>query len=973
MSRSSAPKMFFPVLWIWIVGIVTLSAVAVVAVRSAKSNLAVQAGTLATVPAQQPATARRPTTAMRDRIRAQYAALPLAFEANEGQTDARVKYMARGNGYKLFLTSSQAIMTLPARHRASQVRDMMMHKRQGSAAVRTMLRKRMQGAARSSVASVQMNFVGASQNSKLEAENLQPGKMNYFVGKDQSKWRSDIPLFGRVRYHDLYPGVDLAFHGAGPSLEFDYVVRPGADASSIELGFSGADGVRLGDSGSLLLQTSAGTIELHKPVAYQRVGENRELIAANFEIEKDHRVRFRLAPYDHNRELVIDPTVTYSTYFGGDFADYGIGIAADASGNWYITGATDSDTIPGFPNQTLNLSFDAFVTKVNSSGVVVNTTEFGGSGDEFPGGIAVDSQGIYVSGTTESSDFPATVGQTTFLGGIASGANDAFAIKLSLTGGFLWGTYIAGTDSDSGQGIAVDSSHNVYVVGETFSSDLGGAAGGVNPLPSGNALNLGTGSGPDDGYIVKLNSSGTAYSLVSYIGGSDGDLATGVALDSNGNIYVSGETISTDLPVTSSVVQGQCGTDGNCNATASGPLDDGFVVAINSNLSGYKYVTYYGGSDVDDALAIAVDSAGNAFITGTTLSSDFPTQGPLQSSLAGSQNAFIAELNSSGTAASYASYLGGNGSDLGLSIALDGSDNVYVTGQTTSTTFPMVNPTQANPSGNTDAFVSVYGLSQGLMLFSTYLGGEADEDQFEGGIGLDGSHNIYVTGDTTSASFPTTTGAIQTAYGGGTCIGNIGNNVPCTDAFVTTFGPATAPDFTVAATTPATVTPGSSGASTVTLTALNAYSQSVTLGCSVSGSGSPLPACSASSFSPGSVTPTGSGATSTLTITTTGASAALYRSSGIVYAMWLPVVGVSLLGMRLSTGRRKKKLLGFILLGVVMMALFFLPACGGGNSGGGGGGGGCSGCTPAGNYTVTITGVDANNLAHSTQVTLAVN
>jgi hypothetical protein len=960
-----------------------IAGAAVVAAGTAKS-IHQKGVPVATVsPKQEALGANTTAVAARSRTQARYAALPLAFEANEGQTDAQVKYVARGNGYKLFLTASQAIMALPARKRTSEVRDMMMNKRRGVARVKAMGRKRVLSREReSSVAVVRMNLLGSNPNVQLSADNPQPGKVNYFLGKDPSKWRTNIPLYGQVSYHNIYPGVDLAFHGAGQQLEFDYIVKPGANAAPIVLGFQGAEKIQTDDAGNLSLATSAGPVQLHKPVAYQLSGDTRQPVGARFVLRSDNRVAFEIGPYDHSRELVIDPTVTYSTYFGGDFADYGVSVAADASGNSYIAGATDSDSIPGFATPTINASFDTFVTKIDSTGTLQFTTEFGGSGDDFPGGIAIDSQGIYIGGTTDSSDFPATVGQTLFLGGISNGDNDAYAVKLSLSGSFTWGTYIAGSDSDSGLGVAVDSSHNVYVVGETFSQDLGGALGGVNPLPSGNQLNLGSGSGDDDGYIVKLNAGGTAYLLISYLGGSNGDLATGVALDGSGNIYVSGETVSADLPVTSGVVQSQCGTDGTCNATSSGAFDDAFVASIKSDLSNYNYVTYYGGSNADDAFAIAADTAGNTFITGTTFSTDLPTHGtPFQNSLKGTQNTFIVELNAAGSSATYASYFGGSGSDFGLAVAVDGSDNVYFTGQTSSPNYPTLNPTQASLSGSSDAFLSVLGLSQSQLLFSTYLGGGGDEDQYEGGVAIDGSQNIYVTGDTdsgngTSAVFPTISGAIDGTYGGGTCVsGTI--NVPCTDAFVTAYSPATMPDFTVAATTPTAVSPGSSGTSTVTLTSLNTYNLPVTMSCSVSGTGSPAPSCSASSaFSTNPVTPTSSGATSTLTITTTGSSAALYHVSKMFYAMWLPIVGLSLVGMRFSTaGSRRKKLLGFVILGMVMTLLFLLPACGGGSSssGGGGGGGGCSGCTPAGAYTVTVTGTDANSLANSTQVTLTVN
>ena len=762
-----------------------------------------------------------------------------------------------------------------------------------------------------------------------------------------------------MNYRNVYPGVDLAFHGASRRLEFDYLVSPGADAGAIALGFQGADSLRTDAVGNLILATSAGPVQLNKPVAYQSKNGIREAVDVNFLVQGNN-VGFALGSYDRNRELVIDPTVTYSTYFGGGGADYSVGIAANASGDVFVAGATDSASIPG--NASGAVGFDVFVTEIGPAGGLIFTSIFGGSSDEFPGGIAIDSQGIYVSGTTDSSDFPVSSGaaQTVFLGGVVGGNNDGFAVKLALNGSSItWGTYVAGTGSDSGLGIAVDSGHNVYVVGETFSTNLGGAT--VSPLPGGGALNLGLNTTSDDGYIVKINSTGASYALVSYLGGSNGDLATGVAVNSSGTIFVSGETISSDVPVTLGVVQPGCGSDNNCNATTSSSSDDGFVASIKSDLSGYNYLTYYGGSGVDDALAIAADANGNAYVTGSTTSSDFPTVGtPFQGSLLGTQNAFLVQLNNTGSAATYSSYFGGDGTDSGLGVALDSltPPNAYITGQSTSSSasFPLVNPTQANGSGNSDAFVGVFGLSQGQVLFSTFLGGGGDEDQFEGGIALDPSAKIYVTGDTdsgngTTAAFPTTA-AIDTTYGGGTCKDSIGNNVPCTDAFVAAYSTATSPDFVVSATplSPATVAPGGSATSTLTITPLNGYAGTVNLTCAVTGSGSPMPACSVSS--------------TTLTVTTTGAALALNRPTGISYAMWLPVVGLSLVGVRFSTAdTRRRKVIGFLLVGLVMTALFFLPACGGGGSHGGGG---CTGCTPAGTYTVSVTGTDSvnTNLTH---------
>ena len=435
--------------------------------------------------------------------------------------------------------------------------------------------------------------------------------------------------------------------------------------------------------------------------------------------------------------------------------------------------------------------------------------------------------------------------------------------------------------------------------------------------------------------------------------------------------------------MTAGVAQSKCGTDGTCNTGTSGPQDDAFVAAIAANLSSYKYLTSYGGSSADDAFAIAADASGRCIRNryhGFVRFSDRGNTVPGRAG--GNPNAFAVELNPTGSAASYGTYLGGNGTDYGYGIALDNIGDIYITGQTSSSsTFPLQNATQGTFGGSTDAFVTVLDPSPNVALFSTYLGGGGDEDQLSGAIALDSLQNIYVTGDTDSgngstAVFPTKS-ALDGTYGGGTCIGSTGANVPCPDAFIAAYGPATGPNFSLAATTPATVAPGSSGTSTVTLTSLFGYTSAVNLGCSVSGTGSPLPACSASSFSSGSVTPTSTGATSTLTITTTGASAAIVHPSKFFYAMWLPIAGMSLIGVGFgSAGSRRKKLLGFLMVAIVMAALLLMPACGGSSSNnGGGGGGGCTGCTPAGSYTVTITGTgtDAGATTHSTTVTLTVN
>ena len=895
--------------------------------------------------------------ALKQRALANYAALPVSFEPNQGQASPEVRYVARSKGYSLYLTSSGATMQVHRRDLDSEVLSMMRNRRLGPAEAMRMLQERRHNteANQSYSASVRMQMVNENPKARLVASDMEPGKVNYLVGRDRAKWHSDIPLYGRVEYKQVYDGVDVAFHAKGQQVEFDYLVKPNADAAQIALRFDGAEKVRTTAEGNLVLSTAAGDVQLLKPVAYQGEGASRKLVDAGFVVKGNH-VSFRLGEYDRSRELVIDPTLIYSTYFGGSLADYGTGIAVDSSGNEYVTGTTDSQTLPGNSTGTNAGSFDVFLTKISPAGALVYTTLFGGSVDDVPGGIAVDSQAIYIAGTTDSPDFPVTTGaaQTTFQGGGTSGNNDAFAASITLDGAnFNWSTYIGGNDSDSGLGVAVDSSHNVYVVGETFSTNLPVK----NPLASGTALNLGkTTSTPiDDGYIAVVNSAGSSFNMVSYIGGSSADTATGVALDSTGNVYICGATTSSDFPVTNGVVQSSIKVAGNDNAfvvaiaassfasakaqrglraagsndgaprrhslvgfwlalpglaivsicvscgssrrrflgvllmmgalallpscggsssgggggggcttapsaptglAASGTTSSGTNLSWNAvtppascTISSYTvlqngksigtatstsfavtglaasttysftveatdaagassassavsvttlsgnatliYSTYFGGSTGDDALGIAADSTGNVFFVGNTRSADFPVSNPtFQGTLGGTQNAFVVGLNSTGTNATYSTFLGGNGTDTALGVTVDSNDVVYVTGQTSSANFPTASPTQVAFGGSTDAFVSVIDPAKNTLTFSTWLGGSGDENQFFASIALDSSQNVYVTGDTDSGNggttpFPLAGTPIQLSWqSGGTCTSN-NTNVPCPDAFVT--------------------------------------------------------------------------------------------------------------------------------------------------------------------------------------------
>ena len=944
MSKPS-PKKFTSASWI--VAVVMLAALGV----AVAGGLRIHRGTAsakraAAAPLQAPALRAEDSA----RVRASMETLPLAFEANQGQTDPQVKYMARGNGYTVFLTANDTVFAL---HSSSQAAATRVTRNHGLAG--TTQPAAAPAAEKDRTAAIHMHLIGGNPQSQIIADSKLPGRSNYFIGNDRSQWHADVAQYARISYRDAYPGVTMAFYGVQKQLEFDFIVAPGAIPAAIRLGVTGANRIATDHSGNLILASSAGDVLLHKPVAYQQKDGAREPVDARFVLQSKNQVSFELGNYDRSRELVIDPSVTYATYLGGTAEDDGNAIAIDGSGNAYVTGQTKSTSFPGTTAGYAG-GFDVFVTKISANGSTLEySTYVGGSGDDSGNAIALDAQDdVFVAGGTTSTNFPApgAAYQKTFQGGSV----DAFVFELASSGGSLtYSTYLGGTGNDVANGIALatDSSGDAFVAGSTSSTNFPKMA----PIQSAIV-------GTSNGFVTKLNSSGSTLVYSTYLGGGSGDFAGAVAVDSSNNAYVTGGTKNKTFPVfpPTTAFQTSCGTDGNCN----GGLFDAFVSVINSSGSGFVYSTFLGGESNDEGLGIAVDSAGDAYVTGFTSSTAFKLKSPLYPKFGGGglpTDAFVTELNPTGTQLIYSTYLGGSGDDTGLGIALDSNKNAYVTGATGSPDFPTASATQSQKKGQNDAFVSEISAGGSALVFSTYLGGSLNENTATasgrgslGAIAVDSAGaNIYVAGTTTSTDFPTVAAEQTTAGGTG-------------DAFVAKYSTSgTSANFTVTngALSPTSGSPGVSATATITVTSTNSFSGAVTLACSVAPVVPKAPTCSFSN--PGaSVTPPANGSvTATLNLATTAASALLERpsdrrSSGVFYAMLLPIGAITLLGAGLgSAGSRRRKLFGFLMLGLLLTTLLLIPACSSSNGGGGGGNTG----TPTGPYTITVTGTNNSAVA----------
>ena len=680
--------------------------------------------------------------------------LPLSFEVNQGQTDAGVKFLSRGKGYTLFLTPNAAVLSLK---RGQESRSRMLDVKSVGSLSKSRTPKSVSKDSQSATevqnpAVLRIKLVGANPQPEVVGLEELPGKVNYFIGNDPKKWQTRISTFAKVKYKDVYPGIDLAYYGNQGQLEYDFIVAPGADPKIINFTIHGADKLEVDEGGDLVLHTPRGEIRQHKPRVYQEVNGNKQIISAHYVLKEKHEVAFEVARYDAGKPLVIDPVLVYSTYIGGSSTEFGRGIAVDLAGNAYVTGLTASTDFPTVnPLQPVfGGSEDVFVMKLNSTGsALVYSTYIGGTSSDDAAGIAVDSAGnAYITGVSYSTDFPTTAGA---LGTAVNDSGNAFVTKLNPTGsGFIYSTYLGGSDLDNGNGIAVDPGGNAYVIGATASTDFPTTAGAFQ-----------TTNDSQRAFVAKLNPTGSALVYSTYLGGSDGgEVGSGIAVDTSGNAYVTGHTGAIDFPTVNPL-----------QPTLNGEVD-AFVSKLNPTGSALVYSTFFGGSGSDDAKGIAVDLAGNAYVTGTTSSTDFPTVNALQAVFGGNLDAFVAKLNPTGSALVYSTYLGGGsgggssgGSDDARDIAVDLAGNAYVTGVTGSTDFPTVNPLQPGFRGSGDAFVTKINAAGTSLIYSTYLGGTSVDPEIGNGIAVDSAGNAYVIGTTSSTDFPTVN-AFQAGFGG---------------------------------------------------------------------------------------------------------------------------------------------------------------------------------------------------------------
>lgn len=667
-----------------------------------------------------------------ERAPTSYGQLPVAFIPNMGQLIADIVFQAHAMGGTVSFSSGKVQLALPAAERHAQ--------RTAAAAP--------DSPATQGPALVSIEFEGAAHNAGIVGVDRLPGAANYIRGSRPADWHIGLPTFAGISYQQLYPGVDLRYEGIEGQLKGTYVLAPHSDPRQIQWRYRGAEVTQIDPASGDLRVTLAAPggdaappmLTERAPVAWQTIAGRRVDVPVRYELRLGQSIGFALGAYDPAYPLTIDPTLVYSTYFGGSSIEFSNDIAIDGTGNAYIVGTTGPDlptTNPLQPNFGGNS--DIFIAKLNAAGSsVLYSTFLGGSSFEEGNSIAVDSAGnAYVTGSTSSTDFP-TVGP---LQDSLNSFSDSIVAKLSPAGdALLYSTYLGGDSIDIGNAIAIDSAGRAYVTGRSDSTDFG--------PPVGDQLVC---HGSFGAFVARLNPAGDTAEYRTCLGGTDAEFGYGIAVDADGSAYVVGSTSSADFPVVAALQPTMAG------------LGDAFITKLNPAGDALLYSSYFGGTGSDGGQQIALDATGALYIAGNTNSADLPLQRAIDPSYGGGictefepvpcSDAFVLKLSPDGSTNLFSTYLGGSNEDRVQGLAVSSSGVVALAGITKSSDLPLERGLFTTLSGISDAFVAQIDTAGASLSFSTYLGGSSNESAYGIAMGQDGA--LYVTGATRSNDFPT--------------------------------------------------------------------------------------------------------------------------------------------------------------------------------------------------------------------------
>jgi uncharacterized protein (TIGR03437 family) len=690
---------------------------------------------------------------------------PLHFEAlfaesaapGSGPSDGQTQFVARGRGGVVAMAAGTVTLQLAGQFGAAE-----------RVAFETERDSTTRGASPAQGATIRMTLPGANRVAPRGVEPL-AGRTHLLLGSDPSRWQRNIPQFAKVRYDQVYEGIDLLLYGNPDQLEYDFAVAAGADPAIIRLAFDGARRLRVDVDGDLVLETTAGTIRHRRPRGYQTFDGIERAVPVSYEMDSASTVRFRVSEYDRRHPLVIDPVLVYATYLGGIGTELGQSIARDSEGSIYITGHTASTDFPrtsvyapaGSPHQNNSI---VFVTKLDAGGRrILYSTLLGGDDFDISNGVAVDRDGsAYIVGETKSENFPAT-GRAVQRS--KADGSDAFVAKLSPDGSALvYSTFLGGDETDLANGVAVDAAGSAYVTGVTYSEDF--------PTTSG-AYQTKFAAGRDV-FASKLSADGSRLLYSTFIGGSGTDLANAVAIDMAGNAYLAGLT----------------------DARRANGITDAYCVKLDPTGGKVVYAKLFGGLGHEEATAVAIDAAGNAYLTGATFSKDFPTTaGAFQRQSKSPEfqlgspfgyDAFVVKIDPRGENLLFSSYLNGTRASRGQAIALDPDNNIVVAGHTLSPDFPITAGALPPPPSEElfKGFLAKLNPAGSELVYSTRFGGSGYDQAWD--LALDPAGDVYVGGFSTSNDFPTTGGAAQPGHGG------------AFDAFLVKFSAAGTPVVTAA-------------------------------------------------------------------------------------------------------------------------------------------------------------------------------